>query len=124
MAETGGKHGMKEGFTSMDDLPADLYPTIEELPGDLSQVAAIIEKMAPGLGVKITLLLAGRFRGTTSYWHNVDALTRKARDRWVREHFDRGERVPDMARTVRLSERRVWAILGTEPVDDRQGRLW
>jgi Mor family transcriptional regulator len=105
-------------------LPADMFPRIEELPGDLSQIAGIIEKKAPGQGVVITLALAAVFRGTTSYWHNMDALKRKARDRWIRGHFDAGDRVPEIARTVGLSERQVWDILGKEPVNDKQGRLW
>ena len=108
----------------LKQLPADLYPTIRELPGDLAQLAAIIERAAPGQGVEIVMLIAGEFRGTTIYCHNVDALFRKARDRWVRDKFTAGCRVPDLARTIKLSERRVWEILGTEPVNDKQGRLW
>lgn len=105
-------------------LPADMYPRIEELPGDLSKLASIIEESVPGQGVNIVLKVASQFRGTTIYCHNIDALTRRARDRWVRDHFDAGDRVPDIARTVNLSERRVWEILGTAPVDERQGRLF
>ncbi len=105
-------------------LPPDMFPRIEELPGDLSRLAQIIEALAPGLGVAIVLRIAGAFRGTTIYCHNMDALTRKVRDRWVRDHYDAGGRVPDLARSVGLSERRVWEILGTAPVDDRQLRLF
>ncbi|MDO9069345.1 MAG: Mor transcription activator family protein [Deltaproteobacteria bacterium] len=113
---------------SMNDewkkLPPDLFPKINELPGDLAQLATIIDMMVPGMGVAVVIRIALEFRGTTIYCHNMDALTRKARDRWVREHFDAGDRVPDIARAVNLSERRVWEILGTEPVNDKQGRLW
>lgn len=105
-------------------LPADMFPTIDELPGDLSKLAAIIDAVVPGQGVTIVIRITEMFRGTTIYCHNMDALTRKARDRWVRDHFDAGDRVPDIARTVNLSERRVWEILGTAPVDERQGRLF
>ena len=105
-------------------LPADMFPRADELPGDLSRLAAIIEEFAGGMGVSIVIRIAEVFRGTTIYCHNMDALTRKARDRWVRDHFDAGDRVPDIARTVGLSERRVWEILGTAPVDERQGRLF
>lgn len=105
-------------------LPPDMFPKIDELPGDLGQIADTIEKRVPGQGVTITLDLAALFRGTHSYWHNMDALKKKARDRWIRDHFDKGVRVPDIARKVELSERRVWEILGKEPVNDRQGRLW
>lgn len=108
----------------LKQLPADLYPAINELPGDLARLAAIIDQMAPGKGVETTMQIAQEFRGTTIYCHNIDAIFRKARDRWVRDHFDAGGRVPDIARTVGLSERRVWEILGKAPVDERQGRLW
>lgn len=108
----------------LKQLPADMYPAIHELPGDLARLAAIVEQIAPGKGVEATMLIAQEFRGTTIYCHNIDSLGRKARDRRVRERFDAGERVPDIARTVNLSERRVWEILGQAPVDERQGRLF
>jgi Mor family transcriptional regulator len=105
-------------------LPPGMFPRIEELPGDLSLIAATIEKYAPGQGVAITLALAAIFRGTTSYWHNMDALGRKVRDRWMREQFDQGVRVPQIARTVGLSERQAWEIMGKLPINDKQGRLF
>lgn len=107
-------------------LPADMMPRAEELPGDLARLAVIIDEITPGQGVEITLRIAAEFRGTTVYCHNIDALYRKSRDRWIREQFDPpiNARVPDLARAAKLSERRVWEILGTEPVNERQMRLF
>lgn len=102
----------------------DLQPTAEELPGDLARLAAIIDNFLPGQGVKVTLNIADEFRGTYIYCHNMDSLYREARNRWIKEQYDHGVKVPDLARQVTLSERRVWAILGKEPVDDRQQRLF
>lgn len=102
----------------------DLEPTIDELPGDLSRLARIIEEVAPGCGVKATLFIAQEFRATYIYCHSTDALWRSARDRMLIELYDQGAKVPELAREVKLSERQVWKILGKEPVDERQGRLF
>lgn len=55
-----------------------------------------------------------------------DAAEReRARDAQIRAAYDAGERVQDIARRFRLSERRVWAILGwPEPQEDEQGELF
>ncbi len=108
----------------LKSLPDNLVPHIEELPGDLSQLARAIDEVVPGFGVKVVLRIAEEFRGTTVYFHNLDALERKARNRLIIEMYDRGVRVPEIARTVRLSERQVWAILGKEPGEERQMRLF
>lgn len=103
---------------------ADLAPAINELPGDLSRLAAIIDAAVPGRGVDVTLRIAKEFRATYIYCHSTDALKRSARDRLLIELYNQGAKVPALARAVSLSERRVWKILGKEPVDDRQGRLF
>lgn len=102
----------------------DLKPCIEDLPGDLAQLATIIEELAPGKGVDATLRIAQEFRGTYIYCHNTDALYRTARDRWLIEQYTKGLKVPNLARAVQLSERRVWKILGKEPSEDRQLKLF
>lgn len=108
----------------LKQIPDDLIPQIDELPGDLSQLAKAIEEIAPGLGVKIVLRIAAEFRGTTVYFHNLDAIDRKVRNRKILERYDNGERVPEIARDVHLSERQVWAILGKEPGEERQLSLF
>lgn len=108
----------------MDKPPINITPKVEELPGDLSRLAAIIEQITPGKGVETVLRIAAEFKGTYIYCHSTDALWRAARDRWIREQYDAGTRVPDIARAIERSERRVWTILGKEPEDDRQMKLF
>jgi hypothetical protein len=48
------------------NLPSDLVPEIAELPGDLSELARIIEEHAPGKGVEVPLAIAQRFWGHMS----------------------------------------------------------
>ncbi|BDD85951.1 hypothetical protein [Desulfofustis limnaeus] len=48
----------------LKNLPDDLIPRIEELPGDLSQLARAIDEVVPGYGVKVVLRVAEEFRGT------------------------------------------------------------
>ena len=95
-------------------LLADLNPAIEELPGDLPGVARIIEKFAPGKGVKITLALAAANRGTYVLFHNVAALERGVRNRWIIEQYGNGVTAQELARAAGLGVRRIWGILGTE----------
>jgi Mor family transcriptional regulator len=87
-------------------LEDDQLPSCEELPGDLPEVAEIV-------GVRLTLELASRFRGTTVHFHNTDALFRKHRNNAIRKEYEDGATAPKLARKFRLSERRIWDILGT-----------
>ena len=105
-------------------LPEEFIPEIEDLPGDLAQLAKVLEEEVPGKGVKIVLRLEAEYRGTGIYFHNVDGFKRKIRDAWVVEQYSNGRKVDDIARTVRLSSRQVWNILGKEPVDEKQLRLF
>lgn len=100
---------------NMQNCPDNIIPRIEELPGDLSQLAKAIEDVAPGLGVNIVMRVASEFRGTQIYFHNLDSITRKARNRMIIEKYDNGMKVPEIARIIRLSERQVWTVLGKEP---------
>ncbi|MDR3631331.1 MAG: helix-turn-helix domain containing protein [Desulfocapsaceae bacterium] len=106
------------------NLPPDLVPEAIELPGDLAEMAMIIDGYIPGLGVEITMAIAQRFRGTYVFCHNLDALWRAARDRRIVEFYDDGMKVPEIARLVGLGQRRVWDILGKPPEDDRQMKLF
>jgi len=113
----------------MDDLtklPDEFLPKADELPGELAALAKVIESVAPGLGVRLTLVLESAYRGTPVYFHNVDDLRRKVRDRRIIERYSAGERVDDIARSVGMSSRHVWNILGREPggEDTRQMKLF
>ena len=98
---------------NFEDIPKKYYPSINELPGDLAQVAQIIESVCPDKGVEATIAIAKAFRGTEVYCHNLDNLRKKARNAWLIEQYGNGERVCDLARKVGLSDRQVWTIIGT-----------
>ncbi len=102
----------------------NLTPEIKELPGDLPLLAEIIEKSLPGKGVDVVLEIVAEFRGTYLYCPTIDKLEKAARNRLILELYAQGAKVPELARAVILTERQVWKILGKEPADDRQGRLF
>ena len=112
---------------NLDDIhiPDGQLPEPHELPGDLALVAEVV-------GVRLTIELVRRFKGTHVYFRNLDHLLRRHRDRLIRRDYDAGMRAPDIARKYRLSERWVWQILGRPDgdgrkrrvVDDRQLGLW
>lgn len=62
------------------DLPEEYRPSIDDLPGDLRWIASVIEEALPGMGVRITLILAQRFNGPVyfrqvtkfinAWWHD------------------------------------------------------
>ena len=101
-------------------------PSVDDLPGDLARLARIIEEIAPGCGVKAVLRVAVEYRGTPLYIRSLDELSRKVRNAWIIRRYESGERVNDIARdpAVGLSARQVWNVLGKEPVDDRQLKLF
>ncbi len=109
---------------NLPSIPAEYQPGIEDLPGDLSQLARFIEEMVPGQGVRVVLKLAEEYRGTSIYFHNLDSLKRRIRDIEIIRRYDNGERPADIARDVSLSERQVWKILGRDTEEDRQMRLF
>lgn len=94
------------------DIPKKHYPSIDELPGDLSHIAKIIEDVCPSKGVEATLALSQAFRGTEVYFRNLEPLYRKARNSWLIEQYGNGQRIVDLARKVGLSERQIWSIIG------------
>lgn len=114
----------------MDDLtklPDEYLPQIDDLPGELAQLARVIARLVgPVLAVRIVLLLEQAYRGTSIYMHNTDGLRRKARNARIVERYNAGERADDIARSVGMSSRQVWNILGNEPEleDTRQLRLF
>ncbi|MEO1766773.1 Mor transcription activator family protein [Thiobacter aerophilum] len=56
--------------------------------------------------------LAWRYGGTILYVPKCDGAARAARDAAIRAAYDAGERVQDIARRYRLTERWVYDILG------------
>ncbi|WP_028319659.1 hypothetical protein [Desulfobulbus elongatus] len=73
------------------DIPPEHLPAIEDLPGkDLQPVARAIERVLPGLGVRVVMILAQEFPGLPLYMHNVDDLINEYFYRCMREEYDRG----------------------------------
>lgn len=110
---------MRTEATDIINLPADALPDIDELPGDLRQVAEVV-------GVEKTMELAQEFRGTAIYFHNIDKFLVRHRDNCIRKDFDKllsegktARRTADeLGRKYRLSARWIFEI-SARP-DDRQ----
>lgn len=106
-------------------LPDEALPSIEELPGDLRQVAEEV-------GVKNTMKLVHKFRGTAIYFHNMDKFFRAWRDNCIRRDFDRllaegrsARRAADeLGRKYTLSARWIFEIVGSAGLDSRQMNLF
>ena len=102
------------------DIPEPYRPKIEDLPGELSRIAAVIEQHRPGQGVELTLFMAQVFRGQNLYFRNIDYLIRQIRDDAIRRGYDQGAKVKDLALRWHLSKRWVEEILartGKEAAD-------
>lgn len=94
------------------EIPEEYWPEIEDLPGDLSRIAAEIEQHWSGMGVKMTLFLAQVFRGQPFFIRNIDALIRQIRDDAMRREYDGGDvTMLQLATKWRLGHRRVKQIL-------------
>ena len=111
------------------DIPDEFLPEIDDLPGELARVARIIDRIAPGHGVRAVLALAAEYRSTPIYVHNLDKLQRRVRDQKIIARYSAGERAECIARSARVSLRHLWTILGREPgvarvEDERQLKLF
>lgn len=62
--------------------------------------------------------------GTRLYIPMMAGRMRRARDAAIRAAYDAGERVQDIARRFQISERRVWAILGSPEPEEAQASLF
>jgi len=92
----------------------NLLPASEDLAGDLAEVAEVV------VGVPLTLKLVERFCGTKVYFHNMDSMLRKCRNRLIRNIYNQRETtVAQLARKLRISERWVSEILGMPESEDR-----
>ncbi len=114
----------KKEFKDLTKLPRKHWPTIDELPGELANVARIIDSVAPGKGVEAVMQLEKRYESVMVYIHTLDPVRRRLRNRWIIERYTAGEKVSDIARDVGLSSRQIWTILGRDPDNDRQLKLF
>jgi Mor family transcriptional regulator len=94
------------------------------LSEDLTRLSEIIEACAPGLGRKLVIKIAKEFAGTYVYFQQDDKIFRDERDQWIIEQYEAGHKVPEIARGAPLCERQVWNILGREPGQDKQLKLF
>lgn len=111
-------------FNDLTKLPQEFWPTIDELPGELARVAKIIDSVAPGKGVAAVMHLEKVYESSPLYFHTLQPVRRRLRDKWIIERYNNGDRVPDIARDVALSTRQIWSILGRGPVDGKQLKLF
>lgn len=107
-------------------LPDDALPAITELPGDLRRVAEIIR---PPMGsdleaVRAVFTLVSEFKGSHIYCRGLLEWYRPWRNDQIRNEYDNGAKVPQLARRWDVSERWVWDILGRLPEDEKQLKMW
>lgn len=108
---------------------ADLAPEIDDLPGDLSMVAASLEKKVPGLGACLAMHLADDL-ACSVYLRNYDELRTKRRNEWIMKmkdtYYPDGQRVTirDISQAINLRERRVQSIIWEDKVESSQLKLW
>lgn len=75
----------------------------------------------------MVLALEQRYRGTPVYFHSADGIRRRVRNQRISERCSSGERADDIARSVGMSSRQIWNILGEVPgavEDNRQLKLF
>lgn len=103
---------------TIDKLPDEALPEIDELKGDLRMLAETV-------GVRQALQISELFDGTPARLYGHRRWLLKWRDRQIRADYDKGGiSVVDLARKYGVSERHVYNILGQEPGEDRQLRLF
>jgi Mor family transcriptional regulator len=108
---------MMSGYT-VDKLPEEALPDVTELSGDLQMLAEVV-------GVRLALQIAELFDGTPARLYGHRRWLVKWRDKQMRGEYDGGGiSVVDLARKYGVSERHAYNILGQEPVEERQLKLF
>lgn len=99
-------------------LPDEAMPDLDDLTGDLRLLADMV-------GVRNALEIAEFFGGTPAQFYNYRKFILRWRDQKIREEYDAGGvTVVELARRHDLSDRQVYNILGQEPCEDRQLKLF
>lgn len=102
----------------IDDLPDDALPGLDELTGDLRMLAELV-------GVRKALEISELFGGTTACFFGHRRYLIRFRDKKIRAEYDSGGiTVAELARKYNLTERYLYMILGKQPGEDRQMRLF
>ena len=81
---------------------------LNRLPGHLRRIAELV-------GVENTIKIAKEFGGLHVYIHKLDDFYREIRDHKIREAYDKGAKINDLARKYDLSSRHIYNILGVQP---------
>ncbi len=103
---------------TIDKLPEEALPEVHELSGDLRMLA---EKV----GVRQALEISELFDGTPARLYGHRRWLVVWRDRQMRADYDQGGvSVVDLARKYGISERHAYNILGQEPGQDKQLKLF
>ena len=117
---------MKSLREQYNEHMAGFSPAIDDLPGDLREIAESIAEEWPDKAVAITLHLYARFPKVHVYFHNTDGLLKKHREAWIRSlpRKQGNNRISarDIALVTGLSEREVEKIRPTE--EERQLSLF
>lgn len=92
--------------------PFNPTPEQADLSEELFRIAEIIDTIKPGSGKEAVVSICREFAGTHVYFLQDQKIFRKARDTWIIQQYDKGHRVPEIARFVKMSERQIWNILG------------
>lgn len=86
--------------------------------GEDEKVEISVEDFPPGtarlvaeIGIEAVMLLHRMFGGEAVYFHNVERIERKARNRAIRREF-RGANHAELALKYGLTERQIRKILG------------
>ncbi|MBA3007923.1 MAG: hypothetical protein FP810_15380 [Desulfocapsa sp.] len=103
---------------TVDNLPEEALPKLAELSGDL-------QMLAERFGVRLALQISELFDGTPARLYGHRRWLVKHRDKQMRAEYDGGGiSVVDLARKYGVSERHAYNILGQEPGEDRQLKLF
>lgn len=103
---------------TIDKLPDDALPDITELSGDLRLLA---EKV----GVRLALEISELFDCTPARFYGHKRYLTRWRDRQMRAEYDKGGiSVVELARKYGVSERHTYNILGFEPGEERQLKMF
>jgi hypothetical protein len=103
---------------TVDNLPEDALPELDELSGDLRILAEVV-------GVRDALRISERFDSTPIRVYGYKKWVRAWRDQQIRKEYDNGGiSQVNLARKYGMSDRHICNILGMEPGEERQLRLF
>lgn len=73
-------------------------PEQADLNEYLFRMAEIIDAIIPGQGMEAVVTICREFSGTYVYFLQAQNMFRKARNTWIIQQYDKGHKVPEIAR--------------------------